>query len=57
VVIHEMATQLPAAPYTDEWKILDTDDVPLNERYAALGLIEQAVPIVFLAIALVWGLK
>jgi hypothetical protein len=60
LVIHEMEKQLPAAPYTDEWRILDTDDVPLNERYAALGLVEQAVPVVFLAInlvALVWDLK
>jgi hypothetical protein len=39
---------------------LDTDDVPLNERYAAVGLIAQAVPVVFLAItlaALAWGLQ
>jgi hypothetical protein len=58
-VIHEMEKQLPAAPYADEWKILDRHDVPLNQRYAALGLIEQAIPVVFLAInlvALLWDL-
>jgi hypothetical protein len=59
-VIHEMEKQLPAAPYTDEWKILDKQDAPLKERYAALGLIEQTVPLVFLAInlvALIWDIK
>lgn len=59
-VIHEMEKQLPAAPYADEWKILDRQDVPLNRRYAALGLIEQAIPVVFLAInliALLWDLR
>jgi hypothetical protein len=59
-VIHEMEKQLPAAPYAEEWKILDKDNAPLKERYAALGLIEQAVPVVFLAInvvALAWDIK
>lgn len=58
-VIHEMETKLPAAPYTDEWKILDRKDGPLKERYAALGLVEQTVPIVFFCIsliALVWDI-
>lgn len=59
-VIHEMEKLLPAAPYADEWKLLDKEDAPLKERYAALGLIEQTVPVVFLAInlvALIWDIK
>jgi hypothetical protein len=59
-VIHGMETKLPAAPYTDEWTILDRKDSPLRERYAALGLVEQTVPVVFLCIsliALVWDIK
>jgi hypothetical protein len=52
-VIHEMEKMLPAAPYTDEWKILDRKDTPFRERYAALGLIEQTVPVVFLVINLI----
>lgn len=59
-VIQKMETQLPAAPYTDEWNALDRRDGPLKERYAALGLIEQIVPAIFLfisAIALIWDIK
>ena len=52
-VIQTMEKQLPAAPYTDEWVILDNKDGPLKERYAALGLIEQIVPCVFLFISAV----
>jgi hypothetical protein len=55
-----MEKRLPAAPYTDEWVILDKKDGPLKERYAALGLIEQIVPIIFLCIsivALIWDIK
>src|SRR5207247_627562 len=39
-VIHTMEERLPLAPYADEWVILERKDVPLKERYAALGLIE-----------------
>ena len=59
-VIQTIEKQLPAAPYTDEWNILDGKDGPLKERYAALGLIEQIVPVIFLfisAIALIWDIK
>lgn len=59
-IIHEMEKRLPAAPYHDEWEILDKKDGPLKERYAALGAIEQAVPIVFFCIslvALIWDIK
>jgi hypothetical protein len=59
-VIHQMETQLPAAPFTDEWRVLDRKDGPLKERYAALSLVEQTVPIIFLSIcvvALLWDLK
>lgn len=58
-VIQAMEAKLPATPYTDEWKILAKKDRPLNERYAALGLIEQTVPVIFLftsIIALIWDL-
>jgi hypothetical protein len=59
-VIHTMEERLPLAPYADEWAILDRKDVPLKERYAALGLIEQTVPVVFLVInviSLAWDLN
>lgn len=59
-VIHTMEERLPLAPYADEWAILDKKDVPLKDRYAALGLIEQAVPVVFLIVnlvAVIWELK
>lgn len=58
-VIHAMEQQLPAAPYTDEWMLLDKEDTPLRERYAALGAIEQTVPVVFFlisVIALIWDI-
>jgi hypothetical protein len=59
-VIQRIEEQLPLAPYTDEWKMLKKADTPLKERYAAFGLIEQTVPLVFLSInlvALVWDIK
>lgn len=59
-VIHEMEKQLPVTPYTDEWLILGAKDGPLKQRYAALGLIEQTVPVVFLCIsvvALIWDIQ
>jgi hypothetical protein len=52
-VIRDMEKRLPAAPFTAEWALLDREDAPLRERYAALGLIEQIVPLVFLFISLV----
>lgn len=60
VVIQAMEAKLPAMPYTDEWRILDKKDGPLKERYAALGLIEQTVPVIFLfisVIALIWDVR
>lgn len=59
-VIQAMEEKLPAMPYTDEWKILAKKDRPLKERYAALGLIEQTVPVIFLfisVIALIWDVR
>lgn len=59
-IIHELEKRLPAAPYHDEWEILDNKDGPLKERYAALGLIEQTVPVIFFCIslvALIWDIK
>lgn len=49
-VINKMEQRLPAAPYTDEWAILDRKDGPLHERYAALSFVEQVVPVAFIAL-------
>jgi hypothetical protein len=49
-VINMMEERLPAAPFRDEWVILDRKDGPLHKRYAALGFVEQAVPLAFVAL-------
>lgn len=49
-VINRMEERLPAAPYKDEWAILDRKDGPLHKRYAALSFVEQTVPCAFLAL-------
>lgn len=47
-VILSMEKDLPAAPFGDEWNHLKKDPVkPLARRYAELGVIERAVPVVF----------
>lgn len=48
-VIQRMERDLPAAPYTDEWKLLGPGPEGRwwRRRYLELGLIEQIVPIVF----------
>ena len=49
-VINKMEERLPAAPYRDEWAILDRKDGPLHKRYAALSFVEQVVPLAFMAL-------
>jgi hypothetical protein len=49
-VINKMEECLPVAPYKDEWAILDSKDGPLHKRYAALSLVEQTVPVAFMAL-------
>jgi hypothetical protein len=49
-VINRMEAQLPAAPYKDEWAILDRKDGPLHQRYAALSFVEQTVPVAFIVL-------
>lgn len=49
-VINKMEERLPAAPYKDEWAILDREDGPLHKRYAALSFVEQVVPLAFVAL-------
>ncbi|HST54470.1 MAG TPA: hypothetical protein VLJ42_01070 [Solirubrobacteraceae bacterium] len=49
-VINKMEERLPAAPYREEWAILDRKDGPLHKRYAALSFVEQTVPIAFIVL-------
>lgn len=51
-VINKMEGQLPAAPYKDEWAILDRKDGPLHKRYAALSFVEQVVPLAFTVLSI-----
>jgi hypothetical protein len=46
--IQSLESQLPAQPFTDEWKTLKEDPVKKwRQRYAELGFVERLVPVVF----------
>jgi len=46
--IQSLESQLPAQPFTDEWKTLKEDPVKgWRQRYAELGFVERLVPAVF----------
>lgn len=49
-VINGMEARLPAAPFKDEWAILDRKEGPLHKRYAALSFVEQVVPLAFVVL-------
>lgn len=57
-IISEMETELPAAPFSDEWKLLkgskaddgEADRMKWRDRYMELGIIEFVVPVVFFLI-------
>jgi hypothetical protein len=67
-VINKLEKELPAQPFTDEWKILHPDEPTSDEKLAKLSwmqrvkvrtkhreatVVEQIVPFVFMAIYLV----
>lgn len=57
-VINAMEERLPERIFTDEWKSLKSDPVPIwRGRYAELGLVERLIPFVFaiLYIVLIFG--
>ena len=60
-VILDMEKRLPARIFTDEWKTLKEDSVrSWRRRYAEISLVEQVVPVIFIALYLlvlwsVWG--
>ncbi len=51
LVVNELELQLPAAPFTEEWKHLVVERSPkLRGRYVELGQAERVVPLVYAAI-------
>jgi len=49
-VIDELEEDMPWRIFRREWDFLKSDPLPLRERYAELGLVEQVVPVGFIAI-------
>lgn len=57
-VINRLEQDLPIRPFSDEWASLKSDPVKRwRPRYAELGFVERTVPIVFVAIYAVLGLR
>ena len=55
-VINEMEAQLPAKPFSAEWKFLKDDQVKSwRSRYAEQGTVERFVPFVFACLYLFGG--
>lgn len=53
-VIHELERDLSVPIFKREWELLKLDPIkPLRRRYAELGLVEQTVPLAFIAIYVV----
>jgi hypothetical protein len=52
-VIHALERRLPAAPYTDEWVLLDPDRD--GTRHRPFHRVETAVPWIFLAVHAIQG--
>lgn len=50
-VINEIEKELPVQIFTDEWKVLKEDPVPLwRKQYAELGSVERVAPMLFASI-------
>jgi hypothetical protein len=56
-VINAMELRLPAAPFTDEWKILTRSASSRWKRYLELGQIERFVPLVYVCLYVVAGIR
>lgn len=52
-VVHALEEELPARPFTDEWKWLNAQPRSWRHRYIELGTTEQLVPAVFVVLHIV----